>query len=104
MLKGWIDRVMCYGWAWEDPMDPSSGALDERRILVMMTAGASKGQLAKREYDKAFHTQVEVGIWDYCGFRDYQMRVFDRIGDAPDREMLQSYLQEAETLGREYFS
>ena len=103
MLKGWIDRVMCYGWAWEDPMDPHSGPLTERKILVLMTAGASRAQLAKRNYDKAFHTQVEVGIWDYCGFRDYRLRVFDRINGDETPEQMKRYLREAEQLCAENF-
>ena len=104
MLKGWIDRVMCYGWAWEDPMDPKSGSLEERKILVLMTAGASQEQLAKREYDKAFHTQIEVGIWDYCGFRDYHMQVFDRIHDDTDPDRLKNYLVQAREICIQTFS
>ena len=98
MLKGWIDRVMSYGWAWLDPTDPHSGSLSERKILVMLTAGASHAQLAKRGYDTALNTQLNIGTWDYCGFRDVTTRVFDRVThEAPDG-LLTGYLNEAEEL------
>jgi putative NADPH-quinone reductase len=79
----------------QDPMDPSSGSLAEREILVLMTAGASQAQLAKRDYDRAFHTQVEVGIWDCCGFRDYRLHVFDPVHDEAKPDRLKRYLREA---------
>lgn len=104
MLKGWIDRVMSYGWAYDDPMDPHSGPLNERRILVLMTAGASRAQLEKRDYDKAFHTQVEVGIWDYCGFRDYHLHIFDRINGEETLEQRQGYLKQAGELCAQTFT
>jgi NAD(P)H dehydrogenase (quinone) len=98
MLKGWIDRVMSYGWAWLDPADPKSGSLGERRILVMVTAGASRQQLAGRRYDESLHTQLNVGTWDYCGFRDVTTRIFDQVTrDAPGAR-LEAYLAEAEQL------
>lgn len=79
MLKGWIDRVMAYGWAWLDPQDPHSGSLKERRILVLASAGDSKAGFAKRGYDKAFETQLTVGTWDYCGFRDVNNHIIHNI-------------------------
>lgn len=103
MLKGWIDRVMSYGWAWFDPMDPTSGSLGERKILVMVTAGASHKQLAKRKYDESFHTQLNVGTWDYCGFRDVTTRVFDRVNDDAPEGLLSEYIAEAETLAATIF-
>lgn len=103
MLKGWVDRVMSYGWAWYDPMDPHSGSLSERKILVMVTAGASHAQLAKRKYDESFHTQLNVGTWDYCGFRDVTTRVFDRVDEDAPPGLLESYLVEAEELAATLF-
>jgi NAD(P)H dehydrogenase (quinone) len=103
MLKGWIDRVISYGWAWIDPEKPESGPLRDRKILVMLTAGASYGELAKRKYDEALHTQLNVGIWNYCSFRDVTTRVFDRVNDDSPRQLMEGYLVEAEALARDLF-
>jgi NAD(P)H dehydrogenase (quinone) len=104
MLKGWIDRVMSYGWAWYDPTDPLSGTLNERKILVLVTAGASHAQLAKRKYDESFHTQLNVGTWDYCGFRNVTTRIFDRVTDDAPAGLLEGYLLEAEELAASFGS
>ena len=104
MLKGWIDRVMSYEWAWLDPMDPRSGTLTERKILLMVSAGASHKQLAERGYDKSFHTQLNIGTWDYCGFRDVTTRIFERVHDDSPTELLLGYLSEAESLAATLFN
>ena len=76
MMKGWIDRVMSYGFAWKDPRDPDSAGMRRRKIIVMITAGDDAAGLAKRGYDTALHTQLNVGTWDYCGFKDVTTRIF----------------------------
>ena len=103
MLKGWIDRVMSYGWAWEDPSDPDSGNLRRRKILMMVTAGASEKALAKRGYDKAFHTQMNMGTWSYCNFKDITTRFFYCVNPEASRSMLDDYLDTAEELAKNVF-
>jgi NAD(P)H dehydrogenase (quinone) len=100
MLKGWIDRVVSYGWAWDDPMDPSSGYLDDREILVLVSAGASLGQLAKRDYDKALDIQLNTGIWAYCGFRNVTTRIFESVNEGSPKALFDQYFTEAEELAR----
>lgn len=102
ILKGWIDRVMSYGWAWLDPSDPDSGSLKSRKLLVLTTAGASAGQLSKRGYDTAFHTQLNIGTWDYCGFKDVTTKIFHEVHHETPEELRKSYLNEAYTLARQW--
>ena len=104
MLKGWIDRVMSYGWAWLDPTNPDAGSLKSRKLLVMTTAGASAGQLAKRGYDTAFHTQLNVGTWDYCGFKDVTTKVFHEVHDETPEETRKAYLDEAHDIAKNWLS
>jgi NAD(P)H dehydrogenase (quinone) len=100
MLKGWIDRVMSYGWAWVDPKDPDSGHLRHRKILVLATAGDSKESFAKRGYDTALHTQLNIGTWNYCGFKDITTRIFHDVGPFTPESTRLAYLQEAQALAR----
>ena len=98
ILKGWIDRVMAYGFAWDDPSDPDSGGLRNRKALVLPTAGASAEAFAKRGYDAALHTQLNVGTWDYCGMKDVTTRIFhDVVPDGAD-DLRREYLAEARAL------
>jgi NAD(P)H dehydrogenase (quinone) len=103
ILKGWIDRVMSYGWAWVDPNDPNSGYLKKRKILVLASAGASAEALAKREYDKAFQTQFEVGICEYCGFKDVTMQFLYSITLDSTETHIKKQLEKSNYLARTVF-
>ena len=98
MLKGWIDRVISYGWAWIDPMRPELSPMKARKILVLVTAGANQQAFIKRGYDASLHTQLNVGTWDYCGFNDVTTRIFYEVHDESSPEQLQNYLIEAREL------
>ncbi len=102
ILKGWIDRVMTYGWAWVDPADPDSGHLRHRKILVLATAGASAEAFAKRGYDVSLHTQLNIGTWDYCGFKDVTTRIFHDLHDETPQSLRNEYLEAAYEMGRNF--
>ncbi|MGI9353316.1 MAG: NAD(P)H-dependent oxidoreductase [Rhizobiaceae bacterium] len=102
MLKGWIDRVMSFGWAWVDPSDPDSGYLKDRKVLILTTAGASAKALAKRGYDAAFHTQLNVGVCEYCGFKDVTTHMFHEVHQNTPQEQHEQYLGEAQELARTF--
>ncbi|MFT3800595.1 MAG: NAD(P)H-dependent oxidoreductase [Burkholderiaceae bacterium] len=68
LLKGWIDRVFTQGWAFEDD---ASGKLVKKmqRLQVHLIAlgGADQRMYARHGYFGAMKTQIDHGIFDYCG-------------------------------------
>ncbi len=70
LLKGWIDRVFSNGWAFSEASD---GAIEKRleRLAVHLVGigGADGGTYARHGYDKAMRTQIDHGIFDFCGAR-----------------------------------
>lgn len=70
LLKGWIDRVFGNGWAYLDT--PETGVVKKlQRLKVHLVAigGADPGTYARHGYDRAMRTQIDHGIFDYCGAR-----------------------------------
>ena len=69
-LKGWIDRVFTNGWAYQEGAD---GRVDKLlgRLAVHLVGigGADGGTYARHGYDKAMRTQIDHGIFAYCGAR-----------------------------------
>lgn len=70
LLKGWIDRVFANGWAYDD----SSGRGVEKklrhlRVHLVAIGGADEGTYARHGYSGAMKTQIDHGIFDYCGAR-----------------------------------
>ena len=98
ILKGWIDRVMTYGWAWTDPAAPEKSPMRARKVLVLVTAGASAEALAKRGYDTALETQLNVGTWSYMGFKDVTTRIFYDVHHETGDTLRSRCLDEAEAL------
>lgn len=70
LLKGWIDRVFSTGWAYDESAD---GKLEKKlgRLGVHLIAigAADAGTYAKHGYSSAMRTQIDHGIFDYCGAR-----------------------------------
>ncbi|WP_157000901.1 NAD(P)H-dependent oxidoreductase [Agromyces laixinhei] len=89
LMKGWIERVFTGGWAYqygEGVADRGRKPLDAllRNIpTTLIGIGGSK----ERTYDKygyrdAMRTQIDVGIFAYCGVTDVESHlIFDVEGD-----------------------
>lgn len=67
-LKGWIDRVFTNGWAYDERPDGSAAKLLGRlRVHLVGIGAADEGVYARRDYAQAMRTQIDHGIFDYCG-------------------------------------
>jgi len=97
LLKGWIDRVFSNGWAYDD--SSGQGVLKKLRHLpvhLVGLGGADDRTWQKRGYTGAMKTQIETGIFDYCGapVRSSTLLLETDTGDA------RAHLQTARSLGQ----
>jgi NAD(P)H dehydrogenase (quinone) len=69
LLKGWIDRVWNNGWAYGARKFP------QKRAWMIGVAGGLPESFAKRGYDTAIQTQLDVGILDYCGIAERRLQL-----------------------------
>ncbi|TLX60016.1 flavodoxin family protein [Stutzerimonas nosocomialis] len=68
LLKGWIDRVFSNGWAFDfRPDGPLIKKLTRLRVHLIGIGGADAGTYARHGYAAAMQTQIDHGIFDYCG-------------------------------------
>ncbi|MBH5319611.1 NAD(P)H oxidoreductase [Paenibacillus sp. GSMTC-2017] len=94
MLKGYIDRVWNYGFAY------GSNHLPHKKTLWLGLAGASLEHFQKRDYDKMIALQLNIGMSDYVGIKDSSVELlYDTGGDQAHIEQL---LQRAYQLGLDY--
>jgi NAD(P)H dehydrogenase (quinone) len=84
LLKGWIDRVFITGWAFElgenDRVVPKLGHLTAHLLPV---SGFSEASFARHGYEESFSTQIEHGVFDYCGMHR-GAKAFIRESEDPD--------------------
>ncbi|MNG09924.1 Glutathione-regulated potassium-efflux system ancillary protein KefF [compost metagenome] len=97
LLKGWIDRVFANGWAFDFTADARLvKKLDRLRVHLIGVGGADAGTYARHGYANAMKTQIDHGIFDYCGAQvvTSQLLLESEIEDPA------AHLQVAHALGR----
>lgn len=68
LLKGWIDRVFTQGWAYDDATeDRAVGLLGRLSVQIIGVGGADRQTIERRGYADAMRTQIDHGIFGYCG-------------------------------------
>ncbi len=95
ILKGWIDRVFTRGWAYEDGPKGVIGKLNHLPVHTLALGGASQSTYERHGYVSAMKTQIDHGIFGYCGapvvtsklllkadndFQKYALDVADDVG------------------------
>ncbi|GAA2620919.1 NAD(P)H oxidoreductase [Actinomadura fulvescens] len=96
ILKGWIDRVWNYGFAY----GRSKARLDGKRMLWLGLAGESRESYAEHGLDELLAKQLRVGISNYCGIKDAEVRFV--YGTIPEEPASATPLADADTALGDY--
>ncbi|MBT2337624.1 MULTISPECIES: NAD(P)H-dependent oxidoreductase [Pseudomonas] len=68
LLKGWIDRVFSNGWAFDFNLQSTLvKKLSHLSVHLVGIGGADTATYARYGYAAAMKTQIDHGIFDYCG-------------------------------------
>lgn len=96
LLKSWVERVFAHGWAFGYGPD---GALQKRlrhlKVHLVGVAAGDAGLFERHGYRQAMQTQIEHGIFDYCGASVVSSQL---VFESETRDPAAS-LQAARTLG-----
>ncbi|BDU18111.1 NAD(P)H-dependent oxidoreductase [Lysobacter auxotrophicus] len=100
LLKGWIDRVFTNGWAYEE----SAGGklvkkLQRLNVHLVANAGATTRTYARHGYFGAMKTQIDHGIFGYCGARVATSELL-----LPDARTPEGQIDTAYAIGQNIFS
>ncbi|RMX04221.1 flavodoxin family protein [Corticibacter populi] len=101
LLKGWIDRVFTQGWAYEDD---AGGKLVKKlqrlQVHLIASGGADQRTMARHGYFGAMKTQIDHGIFGYCGARVATSELLL----ASDAGFPGAHLDAARAIGRRIFA
>jgi NAD(P)H dehydrogenase (quinone) len=100
LLKGWIDRVFANGWAYDELDGKLVKRLGHLPVHLVAIGGADPGTYDRHGYFDAMKTQIDHGIFGYCGARVVTSE-FLLESDRPDGT---AQLEAARDLGRGLFS
>jgi NAD(P)H dehydrogenase (quinone) len=104
ILKGWIDRVMTYGFAYTPTQRFEDGLLKGRRALVSVTTGARESVFAPDGMDGDIHRilwPLQNGVLRYVGFDVLPPFIAHGIGlvdDEARRGLLEAFRTRLDSL------
>ncbi|HEV2598863.1 NAD(P)H-dependent oxidoreductase [Sphingopyxis sp.] len=99
VLKGWIDRVFINGWAYAYEDGKLAGTMRDIPVHLLAVGGVDSEGYAKHGYDVAFTTQIETGIFKYCGMTTIRKHfLLDSL--SPDDAIRAGHLEKAFAIGR----
>lgn len=101
LMKGWIDRVFTNGWAYDAPPDGKVvKRLQRLQVHLVASGGADMRTYARHGYFGAMKTQIDHGIFGYCGAR---VATSDLLV-ASDAGYPEAHLTAAQAIGQRIFA
>ena len=95
-LKGWLDRVLTSGWAYDDRGDAIEGRLQDRPVYLFAIGATDQEAFERHGYLQAFETQIVRGIFGYCGLKNVSLHLLlesDAMDPGPRKRHLQAAFQ-----------
>lgn len=93
VMKGYIDRVFSYGFAYRYDQGVQKGLLKGKQAVIINTHGKSHDEYREIGMDRALRLTSDKGIYNYCGFEISQHFFFEKA-DRVDAETVESWIAE----------
>jgi len=90
VMKGYIDRVFSYGFAYRYDDGVQKGLLAGKQAFIINTHGKSHQEYKATGMDKALSLTADTGIYTYCGFEIKQHLFFDKV-DRADADTIEQW-------------
>ena len=100
LLKGWLDRVLSRGFAYDMGPMGLMPKLKNKKALLVCTAGGMEAFYKNFGFTEAMKKVLLTGTIQFCGIAKVSQVVFHNVV-AADAATRQGYLEEAYRLGKE---
>jgi NAD(P)H dehydrogenase (quinone) len=84
IVKGYIDRVLSYGFAYKAGVDGIEGLLTGKKVVLFTSMGNSLEQYEEKNLFGAFRQTLGHEVFDFCGMEIVHHEFFPQIPDASD--------------------
>lgn len=96
VMKGYIDRIFTYGFAYTTGEKEPIGLLDDKKILLFSTHGAPKELYERQGMYNAMNKVTDYAIFDFVGAKVYMHKYYSSITKV-NQEMLNIFLEDVES-------
>lgn len=97
IMKGYIDRVMSYGFAYRYDQGIQKGLLQGKQTVIVNTHGKSYAEYESIGMNQALLLTSDKGIFTYCGLEVKNHFFFDRA-DRPTVEAVAEWTKQIENI------
>lgn len=80
ILKGYLDRVLSYDFAYRNGESESIGLLTGKKMQQFVTLGNSNEKYAEKGFLSAFEHTLGKGLFEFCGISEVKMHYFGSVG------------------------
>lgn len=80
ILKGYLDRVLSYGFAYTNGDIESIGLLKGKKMQHFVTLGNSNEKYKEKGFLSAFEHTLGKGLFEFCGIEHVAMHYFGNVG------------------------
>lgn len=77
MMKGWMDRVFSWGWAYDQLDDLEGSLLKNRTGVLLIPAGARSDEMEDEGYTAALETLWTKGTFGFFGFSPRKLELLN---------------------------
>ncbi|MEG2338976.1 MAG: NAD(P)H-dependent oxidoreductase [Clostridium sp.] len=79
IMRGYIDRVFSYGFAYGSDENGAIGLLNGKTASIIQLAGASSEEFDKLGIKKAIEVSHNIGIFEFCGLKPLGHFIFNSV-------------------------
>lgn len=97
ILKGYIDRVFSYGFAYRYDQGVQKGLLKGKQAAIINTHGKSHTEYNETGMDKALSLTSDKGIYTYCGLEIKRHFFFDKA-DKTNAETIEQWTKQIKEI------
>lgn len=104
ILKGWIDRVLVFGFAYDHGPDKLvRGLLKDKLGIVFTSSGSTRQEFEETGKMNAIRTMWGIGTVEFCAIRLLEHVHFAPVGSRSTDEIINSYLTKARDTAIRHF-
>ncbi len=92
IIKGYIDRVFSYGFAYVYKGNKVIGLLSDKRAIIINSTGSNYQDYESQGFYNSMKLLVDKGIFEFCGFKKIKHLFYGGVPTASpkDREIFQN--------------
>ncbi|MCP5367469.1 MAG: NAD(P)H-dependent oxidoreductase [Hyphomicrobiales bacterium] len=104
ILKGYVDRVFAYGFAYRHGADGLvEGMLEGKKAVIFTSSGSTLEHFEKSGKLQAVRTAQDLGTMEFCGIELLRHVHFAPVGSRSDPETVDRWVEQARELAETLF-